>query len=70
MSAADIRQGKNWSTRDLAYKLRIIADAPNLKQGDKAVVRAAADRLEMLKSKLDGAGGPSTALRSAQGDNK
>ncbi len=53
MSAADIRQGKNWSTRDLAYKLRIIAGVPCLNTGDKAVIRAAADRLEMLKSKLD-----------------
>lgn len=49
MSAADVRQGreKNYSTRDLAYGLRRMADVGIVHHGNNAtLLRAAADMLE------------------------
>ena len=56
MSAQEIRQGrdgKNYSTRDLAYELRIMERLGCLNAKDKGILRAAAERLEMLKTRLD-----------------
>ncbi len=56
MSAQEIRQGrdgKNYSTRDLAYELRIMERLGCLNAKGKGILRAAAERLEMLKTRLD-----------------